>query len=915
MKKHCLTLLGLAFGYCAFAATVFDVRDFGARGNGSAKDTFAVQKAIDAATAAGGGEVLLPAGTYLCGTVYLKDNVDLHLAAGATLKGSPDRVDYCAADFTPQNWASPPNGDNTSGGHLLVAVGRQHVTVRGPGKVDGNGPAFLLDRDGKQWPNWKKGIPWRPGQMVWICDCEDVRITDVELADSPYWTCNLLNCERVTIRGCYVHNERKAFRTWNGDGIDVDRCRYVSISDCRIDTEDDCITLRASCGKRLLNPKDCAFVTVANCNLSSSCNAIRLGVGEGRIHDAAFSNLVVSDTGFAINCVGAYGKGNRGTDITGIRFSNLRIDARQFLWMHHRHATVAVFDDIVFDGVTGKVRLPSVIEMKATKPATRIGFVNVDLPMGVRVKNAETSFAGGTFREVVAPVSDAKFPAKAYHLEREQPVSVTTNANGTILVDFGKDAYGWLEFNSPVAGKYDLLLGEIVRDGSVWRPPLKSNIRCHRLSGRTEPGLFRVPLPVDWRNTSVEAGALLTPPEIGVIAPFRAAELAYGPFNVLEPGMVTRVTVRYGYDLGESSFRCSDERLNRLWDYLKHSVSASTAFGLFVDGDRERLPYEGDAFGTQLASYAAFSDTEIVRATFEHLMEHPTWPTEGKYCMVFMAWHDWKRTGKTDLLEKWYDKLVADKLFGEKCRDDGLVVAAVEQINPDWPRCERDGYDIREVSAEVSAYYYAALVKMSEIAAALGKTSDAADFAARAKRVAAAFDRMFFDASTGLYVDSEGSRHSSLHANALAVAFGLVPEARRAKIADFIEMKLRQCSPYFMLYVLEALRVCGRERAIYDALLADDERSWLGMIDFGATMGMESWNLKVKPNLDVNHSWAAVPLHFFSSWILGVGSGETAKPHLGPLQWAEGKVPTESGPVTVRAERQANGDVKIDVRR
>lgn len=375
----------------------FDIRDYGAAGDGRTKDTAAVQRAIDAAEAAGGGEVLLSAGTYLCGTVYLKDNIDFHLEAGAVLKGSVDREDYCAADFVPQNWASSREGDNTSGGHLVVAVGRRNVTLRGPGKIDGSGPGFLLDGNGRQWEGWKKGIPWRPGQMVWICDCSDVRIVDLELADSPYWTCNLLNCERVGIRGCYVHNERNRFHTWNGDGIDIDRCRHVTVSDCRVDTTDDCITLRASCAKRLAEPKDCAFVTVENCSLSSSCNAIRVGVGEGRIHDAVLRNLTISDTGYAFNFVGAYSPKNRGTDICGIRVSNVRLEARQFLWMHHRHSTEAFFDDISFDGISGTVQEPSLIDAKPTRPFRRIGFTNVNVPLGVRVSNADVEIAGGTF--------------------------------------------------------------------------------------------------------------------------------------------------------------------------------------------------------------------------------------------------------------------------------------------------------------------------------------------------------------------------------------------------------------------------------------------------------------------------------------------------------------------------------------
>ena len=511
--------------------------------------------------------------------------------------------------------------------------------------------------------------------------------------------------------------------------------------------------------------------------------------------------------------------------------------------------------------------------------------------------------------------------AAAFQTTVERPVSITTNEQGSVLVDFGRDAYGWLEFVSPLAGGYNLAIGEIIRDGSVWASPINSNIRYHRLSGRTQPGVFRVPLPVDLRNTSAEQGALLTPPQIGTIMPFRAVELAYGPFKAATFDNVRRVTVRYGYDLSESSFRCSDPRLGRVWDFLKHTVAASTAFGLFVDGDRERLPYEGDSLATQLASYAAFSDAAIARATFEHLMEHPTWPTEGKYCMVMMAWYDWQRTGKSDLAAKWYDRLVAEKLYGEKRRADGLVVTDVKRDNPDWPRCERDGYDLRPVNAEVNAYYCHALELMSELASALGRTSDAEAFAAQAATARAAFNAVFTDPSTGLYLDGEGSRHSSLHANALPLAFGLVPDARRERVADFVASRSRQCSPYFMLYVLEGLCRSGREKDVFDALLADDDRSWLGMLDFGATMGMEAWNLKVKPNLDVNHSWVAVPLHFIVRWVLGVNptapgwEDVVVTPHLGPLAWAEGDVPTPRGIVHVRAERQADGTVRTDVRK
>ena len=112
----------LVCGMVSAEARVWNVRDYGAKGDGVAKDTAAVQRAVDACAGAGGGEVLLPKGTYLSGSVFLKSGVDFHLAEGATLKGSPDPADYNALDVAPQNWGRLGSGDNISGGHLVLCI-------------------------------------------------------------------------------------------------------------------------------------------------------------------------------------------------------------------------------------------------------------------------------------------------------------------------------------------------------------------------------------------------------------------------------------------------------------------------------------------------------------------------------------------------------------------------------------------------------------------------------------------------------------------------------------------------------------------------------------------------------------------------------------------------------------------------
>ena len=377
-------------------AMVLSIKDCGAVADGVTLDTQAIQSAIDQVSSSGGGTVLVPSGVYLTGSIWLKDNVNLHLEAGAVIKGSPDINDYCAADCCPQNEAEIGWGDYMSGGHLILGVEVSNVSITGKGRIDGNSDAFLLDENGKCWSE-KSKIPNRPGQMIWFVDSKDIKVKDVEIADAPYWSLFILNCEDVKVEGCYVHTKRKEYHTFNGDGIDIDRCKNVTVSNCRIDTSDDCITLRASTAHRLQNPMDCELVTVTKCNLSSSCNAIRLGVGEGNIHDAVLSDITITDTKQAFNIVGAYVKGNRGTDIYGIRFNNIKVEANELVRIHHMYSPQASIRDIIFNGITGTAPDVSHIWAKQAAPFKNIVFKDVNVRASVECVNADVKIVGGLF--------------------------------------------------------------------------------------------------------------------------------------------------------------------------------------------------------------------------------------------------------------------------------------------------------------------------------------------------------------------------------------------------------------------------------------------------------------------------------------------------------------------------------------
>lgn len=300
----------------------FNVRDFGALGNGTDKDTASIQEAISQAGQTGGGTIFFPPGCYLTGTLYLEDNIRLELAPGAVLLGSPNRADYNADDFCPQNRVFTT--ETVSGAHLLVAVEKRNIEIAG-GCIDGNSQAWMRETDPVN-PDKYIRPAWRPGQMIFCCECVNVRIHDTELVHAPYWTCFLHGCENVFIHGLRIWND---FRTPNGDGLDIDCCRQVSISDCQIESGDDCIAIRANPESLLSPERICELITVTNCTLSTPCNAFRIGVGSGIIRNCAISNCIIHNTRTGICIINRYSRQSPGVTIENISFSNIRLETKR----------------------------------------------------------------------------------------------------------------------------------------------------------------------------------------------------------------------------------------------------------------------------------------------------------------------------------------------------------------------------------------------------------------------------------------------------------------------------------------------------------------------------------------------------------------------------------------------------------
>ncbi|MBL9188232.1 MAG: right-handed parallel beta-helix repeat-containing protein [Opitutaceae bacterium] len=258
--------LVLALAPALMATPGHSPADYGAALDGRTLDRAALQAAIDAAHAAGGGTVAVPAGrTLLTGSFEMKSRVTLHLAPGSRLVASTEREDYRDAV-------------------LIEAFGAEEIAFTGSGTIDGCGPAFMAEEQ----PHIFRPKPWRPKVML-LEGCRRVRLSDFTIRDSPNWTIHFAGCDDVTVRGVTILNNRKIP---NCDGIAPDHSRNVRISDCHIEAGDDCIVIKNRPEYMRYGPSENIIVT--NCTLVSTSAALKLGTEtHDDIRGVLFSNCVI----------------------------------------------------------------------------------------------------------------------------------------------------------------------------------------------------------------------------------------------------------------------------------------------------------------------------------------------------------------------------------------------------------------------------------------------------------------------------------------------------------------------------------------------------------------------------------------------------------------------------------------------
>ncbi len=519
------------------------------------------------------------------------------------------------------------------------------------------------------------------------------------------------------------------------------------------------------------------------------------------------------------------------------------------------------------------------------------------------------------------------YATSTYPLQKTEvaPAKITQKSKGQYLVDFGKVAFGYLqlELDSPIAQQMEVHFGERGNAEGIIKELGGTTVRYYKVEQALVQGINTLDIrpPQDQRNT--HGAAVKLPKEIGVIAPFRYVELVNCPVE-LKASMVRQVAVHYRFDETASSFESSDPVLNAIWHLCKYSMKATSFCGVYVDGDRERIPYEGDAYINQLSHYAVDREYSLARYSHEYLLKHPTWPIEWSQHSVFMAWTDYMYTGDKESLAQNYDVLKEQKTQEFRARADGLLNTGAPtnrgaRVVLDWPMGERDGYQIKEVNTVVNAFYYQTLLRMADMAAVLGKDADAAEYQKKAAQVKSVFNQVFFAAERGLYIDAGGTDHVSLHANMMPLAFGMVPLENQQSVADYVVSRGMACSVYGAQYLLEGLYNAGRANEAFELLVSKEIRSWYNMLRVGSTITLEAWDDRFKPNQDWNHAWGAVPGNIIPRYLLGVRplkagfSKVLIRPMPGPLERVESVIPTIRGPLGIKIRNEPGKPFELTV--
>lgn len=413
MKIIFFAILFLFFTSVLHAERI-DMRQAGANLSGLILNTELINKTINELNANGGGTLFFPSGKYLTGAIKLKSNITIELEAGALLLFSDDFDDYLPyvemryegilmKSFSP----------------LIYATDAENITIKGEGKIDGQGKKWwdefyrvIVDlRDNgmrevnKYQPMWDKANDvkslyaetnedyintlkrrfFRP-PFIQPIRCKNFRIEGITIVNSPFWTVNPEFCENVTIDRVTIINPPSP----NTDGINPESCRYVRISNCHISVGDDCITLKSGRdlqGRKLNAPNE--NITITNCTMLAGHGGVVIGSEmSGGVKKVVISNCVFDGTDRGIRIKSTRGRGGVVEDIqiTNIVMKNIKNEAIIMDMLYSKMPAeplserTPIFRNINISNLTGSnVQIPIKIRGLEESPITDISLTNINI--------------------------------------------------------------------------------------------------------------------------------------------------------------------------------------------------------------------------------------------------------------------------------------------------------------------------------------------------------------------------------------------------------------------------------------------------------------------------------------------------------------------------------------------------------
>lgn len=330
--KKILIYVCLLMAHCHLMAAVsYNVKDFGAKGDGKTLDHQAINRAIAKAVNNGGGQVIVPSGIYLCGSIRLKSNIELHLSAGATILAAPSSM-KAYDESEPFDFPEYQDGGHTYFHNSLIwAEGQQNVSITGSGTIDGEG---LTREDTEKAGIVQGGSIGKGDKAIALKQCRNVLIRDVTIYRGGHFAIITTGCEILTIDNVTIDTNR--------DGIDIDCCKYVTVVNCKVNTpHDDAIVLKSSFA--LKRPVVTEHVAITNCMVTGyklgtfldgryipekvnwCCGRIKLGTES----NGGFRNIAIS------NCTCVWSSGLAFEEVDQGRMENIVVSNITMEHVHH----------------------------------------------------------------------------------------------------------------------------------------------------------------------------------------------------------------------------------------------------------------------------------------------------------------------------------------------------------------------------------------------------------------------------------------------------------------------------------------------------------------------------------------------------------------------------------------------------